>query len=416
MIYTIFPPQHNIRTQVLLPASKSISNRVLILNALSNSSFPIENLSDSDDTKVMLKSFASKSSLFDVGAAGTSMRFLTAYLSQLEGNWTITGTERMKNRPIKILVNALREVGGAIEYLEKEGFPPLQIQGKKLKGGRIVLDGSVSSQYLSALMMVAPCMETGLIIQLEGNIVSRPYIEMTIRLMEIFGVKTVWEGQNIRIEPQTYRSTPFRVESDWSAASYWYEITALAKNNFDVELVGLEKNSLQGDSECAALFDRLGIKTEFTAEELDIARLDKSDFTAQTINSLHYDFTNEPDLAQTFVVTCCLLNIPFRFTGLQSLRIKETDRISALQTELKKLGYLVKDELNSIMTWNGERCEPDADPLISTYEDHRMAMAFAPACLKTGKIRIHEPGVVTKSYPGFWDDLKDVGFKITPHF
>ena len=391
MIYTIQPPT-SIRAKINLPASKSISNRILILTALSKSSYLAKNLSDSDDTQVLKKALLSLQmgdTTFDVGAAGTSMRFLTAFLAQTEGVWTITGTERMKNRPIKILVDSLCEIGGKIEYLEKEKFPPLQIHGRKLSGGAIRLDGSVSSQYLSALMMIAPLMQQGLDICLEGNIISRPYIYMTIRLMQTFGVEAIQEGKQIRIEPQTYRPVPFKVESDWSAASYWYAIMALAESSADIELTGLEENSIQGDAKVAELFESIRL-----AKRLD------------------YDFTNEPDLAQTLVVTCCVLDISFHFTGLQSLRIKETDRISALQTELRKLGYAVKTN-ESEMEWSGERCEAESDPVISTYEDHRMAMAFAPACLKTGKIRIKNPGVVSKSYPGFWSNLESAGFVIS---
>jgi len=390
MIYTIQPPEF-LHAKIRLPASKSISNRILILNALSKNSNPVENLSDSDDTQVLMKALLSLqtgNTAFDVGAAGTSMRFLTAYLAQNEGIWTITGSERMKNRPIKILVDSLREIGGKIEYLEKEGFPPLKIYGKKLSGGAIRLNGGVSSQYLSALMMIAPYTQQGLDIQLEGDIISRPYIEMTISLMQTFGVRTEWDGQRIRIEPQTYQPVSYTVENDWSAASYWYEIAALAGNSADVELTGLEQNSIQGDAKVVELFESIA-----------------------NLKTLNYDFTNEPDLAQTLAVSCCLLDIPFHFNGLQSLRIKETDRISALQTELKKLGYVINTS-EVAMEWTGERCDPDSDPVIATYEDHRMAMAFAPVCLKTGKIRIKDPGVVSKSYPGFWEDLQKAGFWI----
>jgi 3-phosphoshikimate 1-carboxyvinyltransferase len=388
MILTIQAPE-KIQTQVRLPASKSISNRMLILNALSKSPYPIENLSDSDDTRVLQNALTSNQTGFDIGAAGTSMRFLTAYLSQSEGVWTITGTERMRNRPIKILVDALREIGGTIEYLEKEGFPPLRIYGQKLAGGSLCLNGDVSSQYISALMMIAPCLQNGLVIRLEGDIVSKPYLEMTIRLMSNFGITVFWDEQTIRIERQNYHPVSVKVESDWSAASYWYEIAALDEDA-RIELLGLEKNSVQGDSKCEELFEILDLKSK---------------------HPFLYDFTNEPDLAQTFAVTCCLSDIPFRFTGLQSLRIKETDRISALQTELKKLGYLIQAG-DSSMEWNGLSCEPLPDPVISTYEDHRMAMAFAPVCLKTRRIRIENPEVVSKSYPGFWEDLRNAGFSM----
>lgn len=410
MIYTIQAP-NQITASIRLPSSKSISNRALILNVLSGNAFPIENLSASDDTQVMPKAFESKDTIIDIGAAGTAMRFLTAFFSQCEGTRIITGSERMKNRPVKILAEALRHIGAEIGYVEKEGFPPLQITGRKLHGGEITLDGSVSSQYLSALMMIAPMMEKGLNIRLEGNIVSRPYIEMTRRLMELFGVKTFWAGNIIRIVPQIYTARPFKVESDWSAASYWYEIMALAQRNPEIELSGLEKDSLQGDSKVVGIFENLGIKTNFLSPgNVRLVRL-PTDKTRPEY--FPYNFVDEPDLAQTLTVACCMLEIPFRFSGLQSLKIKETDRISALQTELKKLGYLVKNPSDSLMEWKGERCEPEADPIISTYEDHRMAMAFAPVCLKTGKIRISEPGVVSKSYPGFWEDLGKAGFVIS---
>jgi 3-phosphoshikimate 1-carboxyvinyltransferase len=408
LIYTVHSPQL-LPTTVRLPASKSISNRILILNALSKSAQTIENLSISDDTQALLTALQLNRSTVDVGAAGTAMRFLTAYFSQLPGNWTLTGTERMKNRPVKILVNALKEIGGTINYLEKEGFPPLHIQGKSLQGGRINLDGSVSSQYLSALMMIAPCMRQGLNICLEGTVISQPYIEMTRQLMETFGVGVRREGQVIRIPSQSYQAKPFTVESDWSAASYWYEIVALAKNPVDIELIGLKQNSVQGDAKVAALFESLGVETNYNkANPVISGRATVPDLVN---GCYYYDFTNEPDLAQTLAVTCCLSDIPFHFTGLQSLRIKETDRITALQTELKKLGYRINCDETAIK-WTGERCDPLPNPVISTYEDHRMAMAFAPACLKTGKISIRHPEVVSKSYPHFWNDLEKAGFTV----
>ena len=422
MYYTIQPPD-SINAKINLPASKSISNRILIINALSKSRLPVENLSDSDDTQVLsraLISLQNGNTVFDIGAAGTSMRFLTAFLAQTEGIWIITGTERMKNRPIKILVDSLREIGAEIEYLEKDGFPPLKIYGRKLTGGTIGLNGEVSSQYLSALMMIAPHTQQGLDITLAGNIISRPYIEMTARLMQTFGVETLWKEQNIYIKPQNYHPIPFTVENDWSAASYWYEIVALSDSSACVELMGLERDSIQGDAKVAELFSEV-VSTSPPAP-LPKERGERgSVFIKKNMNKQssplsfrrgaggEVNFTNEPDLAQTFAVTCCLLDIPFHFTGLQSLRIKETDRISALQTELRKLGYVIKTG-ESAMEWTGERCEAEHDPVISTYDDHRMAMAFAPVCLKTGKIRINNPDVVSKSYPRFWEDLERVGF------
>lgn len=406
MKYLIKAPEERLRASVQLPASKSISNRALILNALSYSPYDIQNLSDCDDTEVMVKALNSDSRDFDIKAAGTAMRFLTAFLSKIVGEWTITGTERMKNRPIKLLVDALNSLGARIEYMEKEGYPPLRIFGSALLGGEISLAGGVSSQYISALLMIAPLMENGLTLHLEGNIISRPYINLTLQLMEQFGVKATWNGQTIRILPQEYKPIRFTVESDWSAASYWYSIMALSKNA-EIELLGLFKNSLQGDAAGAKLFAQLGVGTTFTDRGVVLK------YNGNAVKKLIYNFVNEPDLAQTFVVTCVLLNIPFRFTGLQSLKIKETDRIEALKTELRKLGYLLTDSNDSILEWNGERCEPEADPIIATYEDHRMAMAFAPAALVLPKgLKVADPEVVTKSYPAYWEDLHKAGFAL----
>lgn len=405
MNYQIKAPA-TLRTSVPLPASKSISNRALVLNALSYSPYDIQNLSDCDDTRVMIRALNSDDTHFDIQAAGTAMRFLTAFLSKIVGEWTITGTERMQQRPIKLLVDALNSVGARIEYAGKEGFPPLHIFGSALQGGEITLAGGVSSQYISALLMIAPLMEKGLSLHLEGTVISRPYIELTLSLMERYGVKAQWTGQTIRILPQEYQPVRFTVESDWSAASYWYEIMLLAKNA-EVELEGLFKNSLQGDAQGAALFARLGIGTTFTGKGVRLKR------TGAACSKLTYNFVNEPDLAQTFVVACVLTNTPFRFTGLQSLKIKETDRIEALKTEFRKLGYVLTDSNDSILEWNGERCQPAAAPVIATYEDHRMAMAFAPAALvMENGITIADPGVVSKSYPRYWDDLKRAGFEI----
>lgn len=395
-----------LKASVQLPASKSISNRALILNALSYSPYEIQNLSDCDDTEVMVKALNSNARDFDIKAAGTAMRFLTAFLSKVVGEWTITGTERMKNRPIKILVDALNALGGKVEYMDREGYPPLRIFGSALLGGEISLSGGVSSQYISALLMIAPLMENGLTLSLEGNIISKPYIHLTLQLMELFGVKAEWNGQVIKVQPQEYNPIRFTVESDWSAASYWYSMMALSKNA-EIELSGLFKNSLQGDAAGAKLFAQLGVGTTFTDRGVVLKR------TGNLAKKLVYNFVNEPDLAQTFVVACVFLNIPFRFTGLQSLKIKETDRIVALKTELRKLGYILTDSNDSILEWNGERCEPEDNPVIATYEDHRMAMAFAPAALvRPEGIEIAHPEVVTKSYPRYWDDLKAAGFII----
>ena len=406
MNYVIHAPAASWKTSVQLPASKSICNRALILNALSYSPYEIQNLSDCDDTDVMVKALNSNDSHFDVKAAGTAMRFLTAFLSKVLGEWTITGTERMKNRPIRILVDALNAVGAKIEYLEKEGFPPLRIMGSALQGGEISLDGGVSSQYISALLMIAPLMEKGLTLHLQGKVISKPYIHLTLQLMKQYGVESEWVGSTIKVAPQSYRPLPYTVESDWSAASYWYEMMALSQQA-EIELKGLFKESLQGDAAGVKLFAQLGVATDYKAGGVVLRK------NGNVCQKLIYDFVNEPDLAQTFVTTCAFMDIPFRFTGLQSLKIKETDRIEALKCELRKLGYVLTDTNGSILEWNGERCEPEAHPVITTYEDHRMAMAFAPASLvrKEG-IEIAHPEVVSKSYPHFWENLESAGFVV----
>lgn len=408
---------NKLRGTVVLPSSKSISNRALVINALAgNDSLP-DNVSDCDDTKVMIKWLSEKPSIVDIGPAGTAMRFSTALLAVSEGEHVITGSERMKNRPIAILVDALRTLGADVEYVEKDGFPPLKIKGNpNLEGGQLSLPGNVSSQYISALLMVGPSLKNGLTLTLTDNIVSRPYINLTLRLINDFGGDARWiEDTIIKVESQKYIKRNYFVESDWSGASYWYEMVALSNcNDAEVVLPGLFKRSYQGDSKVAEIFDELGVKTDFigdSGDDMDKAgiRLTK---TGKICDKLVYDFVNQPDLAQTFVVTCCMMGVPFHFTGLQSLKIKETDRIEALKAELLKLGYVLEDRNDSELLWDGTCCDvPDvSDVSIDTYEDHRMAMAFAPCALKLGSIKINDPHVVSKSYPGYWDDLKSVGF------
>ena len=395
-----------IHTTIQLPSSKSISNRALIINALGNGTHHPENLSDCDDTRVMIRALNDDKETIDIMAAGTAMRFLTAYLSVTPGARIITGTERMQQRPIQVLVNALRELGADIEYVANDGFPPLRITGRELRKDTISLPGNVSSQYISALLMIAPVLTNGLTIRLTGDIISRPYINLTLQLMNDFGVRAEWtDDHRLKVEPQAYHSTPFYVESDWSAASYWYQIVALSKEA-EVTLPGLFKDSYQGDSQVAGIFRSLGVETIYKDKTVILKKNGKS------VERLDYDFINQPDLAQTFVVTCALLNIPFRFSGLQSLKIKETDRMAALITEMRKLGYILHETDGSVLSWEGERCTTEEHPAIDTYEDHRMAMAFAPTCLALPEILINNPQVVSKSYPRYWEDLRLAGFII----
>lgn len=383
---------------VRLPASKSISNRVLIINALADSPLPVGNLADCDDTAAMLRVLCSQSNSFDIGHAGTAMRFLAAFLSRRPGQWELTGSERMKQRPIGVLADALNSLGAHIEYKEKPGYPPLLIHGTPLSGGRIEIPASVSSQYISALMMIAPYMEKGLEIHLAGRIVSGTYINMTARLMQQFGAEVCRRGALIRIAPRPYRPVPYRVESDWSAASYFYELLAVAGAG-ELLLPGLSPDSLQGDARQADIWSRLGVETRFVPEGVRLT------CSARRSASLEYDFVEMPDLVQSFAVACCLLEIPFSFTGVETLRIKETDRLRALVDELAKLGYLLRADGDSRLSWQGEKCLPPCPhPEIATYHDHRMAMAFAPAALKFPGLVIRDKDVVTKSFPRYWEE------------
>ncbi|MCR5179646.1 MAG: 3-phosphoshikimate 1-carboxyvinyltransferase [Bacteroidaceae bacterium] len=421
MKYHIIKPQ-NLTAEVTLPASKSLSNRALLLSALSGGGMKmLTNVSDCDDTTALLRGLGLPSTI-DVGAAGTSMRFLTALLAIGEGSHIITGSQRMCHRPIGVLVEALRQLGADISYVGQEGFPPLNIKGHQLRGGEVTLKGDVSSQYISALMMIGPRLEQGLRLHLSGTVISRPYIQMTMEMMQSFGAEVCWEGEDtICIEPVPYAPIPYLIEADWSAASYWYEIVLLSDNPQETAtLTGLFNQSLQGDRAVGELFDRLSVRSIFLSEGSDRPKTSLIRRGAIPA-SLEADFTRTPDLAQTLVVSCALKGIPFRFCGLQSLRIKETDRIAALQKELRKLGVQVEVEGDNIMQWDGPEkqqagevayLKPAPSTAIDTYEDHRMAMAFAPAALVLGSIDINNPEVVSKSYPRYWEDLKQAGFEI----
>lgn len=406
MTYQIKAPSL-LNASLLLPSSKSISNRVLIINQLSGKSYRPMNLAECEDTNVMVDGLNTTEEVVDIRAAGTAMRFLTAYFAVTSGCHVLTGTVRMKKRPIRVLVDALRSLGADVEYIGEEGFPPLRIVGKSLEGGELVVDGGVSSQFVSALLMVGPMLTKGLRLVLKGITVSRPYIDMTLQLMRHFGAQADWENrQIIQVRPGGYRSVPIVVEADWTAASYWYEVVALAKGG-EVELAGLRSQSMQGDSSVKELFGQLGVETIFTDRGVLLRK------QPIAVKCLEHDFVNQPDLAPTFVVTCALLGIPFRFSGLQSLRIKETDRVEALVRELGKLGYDLKQNSVSEISWDGKRRPIEKVPAIDTYEDHRMAMAFAPVACCIPDLVINDPQVVSKSYPNFWKDMQKAGFSIS---
>ena len=411
--YKLTAPERLAQT-IQLPASKSISNRALIIYALSGGRNLPQNLSDCDDTEVIIEALRYMPDEINIKAAGTAMRFMTAYLSVMRGTHVITGTERMQHRPIAILVDALRKLGAQIEYVGQEGFPPLKITGYKLQGGELSIPGNVSSQYISALLMIGPMLEEGLTLQLTGDIISRPYIDLTLWMMGEFGAEARWSSTDtITVAHKPYKSRDYFIESDWSGASYWYEMVALSKDrDAEVKLTGLMDGSMQGDSTTRYIFSLLGVKTTFETQKKGVPQMVTLKKNGRGVGKLEYDFVNAPDLAQTFVVTCAALDIPFHFKGLSTLKIKETDRIAALKKEMLKLGYVIHDANDSELYWDGERCEPDLQAGIDTYEDHRMALAFAPYALRQDGLIINNPQVVTKSYPKFWDDLKLVGFNI----
>lgn len=404
--------------KINLPSSKSLSNRALLLCALSGTESSVGHMSNCDDTYVMWRALTTRSHEVDIMAAGTAMRFLTAFFSTCSNEEHImTGTERMRQRPIGVLVDALRHLGAEIEYTEKEGFPPLCIKGHQLCGGALSLPANVSSQYISALLMVAPQMTEGLSLTLEGNIISRPYIDMTLSMMQAFGADARWVGENvINVAPKCYRDgVIFNVESDWSAASYWYEVAAILPSKlhgepFSITLPWLHAKSWQGDSEVQRLFQPLGVETEFDAEH-EWATLRHNDAIALPEGETYEaNLVDQPDLAQTLVVTCALLRRPFRFTGLRSLRIKETDRMEALRNELAKLGVdlgIEGDEALFVSNYSPDTPRYNGMP-IATYHDHRMAMAFAPARLLCPTLQIAHPEVVSKSYPNFWEEFSKV--------
>jgi 3-phosphoshikimate 1-carboxyvinyltransferase len=380
-----------------------MANRALIINALAGGTSELRNLSDAHVTQLMLRLVNAKDRVIDVEDAGTTMRFLTAYFSITNQQKILTGTARMKERPIALLVDALRKLGSEIEYLENEGFPPVEL--KKFSGQKIDtirIRGDVSSQYISALMMIAPVLPKGLTLELEGKVGSRPYIEMTASLMEHFGVNTRLLADKIIIAPQQYKPEPFTVESDWSATSYWLAFAALA-DQAELALPRLLENSLQGDSAIVKIMDDLGVKGRF---ENGLLKLSKK----ESKKEIQYDFTHCPDLAQTVAVVCAAKNITGHFTGLESLRIKETDRIKALQNELEKIGAVLREDDSEHWTLMPSKSLP---PFASfnTYKDHRMAMAFAPLATLMD-VEIERPDVVRKSYPNFWNDMKAVGFSI----
>jgi 3-phosphoshikimate 1-carboxyvinyltransferase len=433
MVYRISKPDKKLHGTIHLTASKSESNRVLLIQTLSNSDtdnatkkhFHITNLADSQDTQILAEilknetkgdhSRALKKLNIEVsyytGAGGTTIRFLTAFFATREGTRILSGSDRMNERPIKPLVDALVSLGAKITYLGKEGCPPIKIQGTQIKGGDIEIDANISSQFITSLLLIAPILENGLNIKLKGRIVSSSYIMMTLKILKHFGIKYTWEDNIISIPHQQYQGRDYHIESDWSAASYWYEMAALAED-VKLEIKGLKRNSIQGDSVIADLFQFFGVNTEFTEEGICLSKINYRP------EAFGFDFSDYPDIVQPVAVVASALKIPVLLNGLHTLRIKETDRIKALKNELKKIGVIAEEKSEASLEISFPDSNKNSDelfdtpPLFNTYDDHRMAMAFAPLALIYPEVRIENPLVVQKSYPDFWNDLQIMGFEI----
>ncbi len=403
-------PTKNISGTVKLPGSKSISNRLLILQQVIGSDLEIANLSDSEDTVLLINALqqinTSASALIDVNHAGTDMRFLTALLALRKGKWTLTGSQRMQQRPISPLVNALKQMGAAISYGENDGYPPLIITGSDQLSNKVELDAGMSSQFLSALLLIAPALPKGLEIKIRGKVVSRPYVQMTMDLLRAVGVVINDKGDTISLEPYKAEipSGAFTVESDWSAASYYYSICSLSPGS-EIRLKNFFKKSMQGDSVLREIYKSLGVSTTFEDESIVLRNIEVE------TEYFKYDFTDCPDIAQTVAVTCFAHKVPAQLTGLKTLKHKESDRMEALKLELIKLGAHVSVTEESL-TLDHSPLNPPDHIRISTYDDHRMAMSFAPLSLVVPQVIIEDPTVVNKSYPHFWDDLESLGFSV----
>lgn len=403
-----YNPQQEIRA-IELPGSKSVTNRALIINALSCRPARIEGIAYCDDTIAITDALKQcDCARIDIGAAGTAMRFLTAYFASMPGvSLTLTGTQRMLCRPIKPLVDSLMQLDANIIYLGEDGFPPLSIEGKRLRGGNISIRGDISSQFISALMMIGPTLNGGLNIQLLGEVVSRSYIDMTCEIMRHYGIEVKSDENLIAIPEQSYSAPDvFMVEADWSSASYFYELVALTDMQ-NIKLTGLfsPQHSVQGDSALAQLFNHFGVQTSFNDDCAVISSGKRNEMSDEV---LCLNLSTTPDIVPTMVVTACLKGRHFHFCGIHNLRVKESDRIAALTAEMRRLGYVLHSDFDSI-GWKGERCTSESSPIISTYSDHRMAMAFAPAATIYPDLCIADVGVVNKSFPKFWIEMRKLG-------
>lgn len=391
--------------EIDLEGSKSISNRALIIRSLCPEPFKIKHISESDDTIRLYELMKSNDIVLNAGEGGTTLRFLLALLATHDGQSILTGSESLLKRPIAPLVDALNELGANVQYLAYEGYPPILVQGKKFESNRVEIDAGISSQFISALLLVAPVLPKGLVLKLKGDIVSSPYIKLTLDTMRYFGIRCEWSQNLISIPHQDYSARDIQVESDWSAASYFYEMAALA-DEVDLQLNGLHKHSGQGDAEIYKIMQNFGVVSTFNDKGVKLTKGEAKQ------NFFRFDFRNCPDLVQTMLATCSGLNIPAQITGVETLMIKETNRMKAMQRELDDLGFYMNEHDKK---WNlgtsGEN-ELPAGHFFKTYNDHRMAMSLTPLCLRYGPVVVDSPFVVTKSYPGFWEDIISLGFEV----
>lgn len=412
MKYIISKRNKILKGTIKLEGSKSISNRVLIIQALCANEFNIQNLSASSDTNELTSVLSALNvhpfRIQEING-GTTFRFLTALLSITKGEWILNGSKRMNKRPIGVLVDALKHLGANIDYLKNKNYPPIRIRGKNLIGKKITVDASESSQYISALLLIAPFLKNGLTIELNNEVVSQSYITMTLNLMQYFGIRYSWKGKKIKVAEQKYVSKNIYIEKDWSGAAYFYEMAVLSEN-VDLVLKGLKKNTLQGDSVIAEIMKKFGIKSYFSNKGVRLKKMLNNDYAT----SFNFDFTHHPDLVQPMMVTCAGLGIKAEFSGIKNLKIKESDRVAALKNELKKMKKQLVIEENKVYLLNKKYSPKNKLQVLNfnTHEDHRMAMSLAPLAILNETIAIEHPEVVKKSFPNFWNELERIGFKI----
>ena len=385
-----------------LESSKSISNRLLIIKELCKTKFEIQNLSNSKDTEILNELLDSFKTRKDINCedAGTALRFAVAFLTTKKGIWKVLGSKRMHERPIKPLIDCLIELGAEIKYLEKEGFPPIEIKSKKLKSKKLSLSGDISSQFISALLLVAPTIENGLILEITSKVLSKPYIDMTLDLMRQFGIEHSWENKLIKVEQQNYLAKNIKIENDWSAASFWYSFLALSKSG-EIKIPNLYANSIQGDSVLSSIYLKLGIKTEFNKDSIVINK------TKNIAKEIELDLSNHPDLALPIIITCCGLGIKAHLMGLENLKLKESNRLECIKKELEKFNVICSISDSSIkIKENQNIVQPKST--IECHNDHRIAMSIAPLCMKVNSIKFDNKNIVNKSYPKFWEDFDRV--------